>query len=83
MLDIINVVLLGILAVVSVILVLFFVPVLRELRKTIGKVRGMADEEIAPLIAQVRDLVEQPGGEKTHKLKKAEPIYLRLILRKR
>ena len=59
MLDVINVVILGILAVVSVVLLIFLIPVLRELQKTIGKIRGMADEEIAPLIAQVRDLVEE------------------------
>ena len=59
MLNVINVVILGILAVVSVVLLIFLIPVLRELRKTIGKMRGMADEEIAPLIAQVRDLVEE------------------------
>ena len=59
MLDVINVVILGILAVVSVVLLIFLIPVLRELQKTIGKMRGMADEEIAPLIAQVRDLVEE------------------------
>jgi len=56
-LDVINVVILGILAVVSVVLLIFLIPVLRELQKTIGKMRGMADEEIAPLIAQVRELV--------------------------
>lgn len=58
-LNVINVVILGILAVVSVVLLIFLIPVLRELQKTIGKMRGMADEEIAPLIAQIRELVEE------------------------
>lgn len=40
-------------------LVGWFVPVLLELRRTIRKIRSMADEEINPLIAQVRELVEE------------------------
>ena len=56
-LNVINVILLGILAVASAVLVTFLVPVLRELRKTAGKIQNMADEEIKPLIGQVRELV--------------------------
>ena len=58
-LNVINVIILGTLAVASAVLVVFLVPVLRELRKTIGKIRGMADEEINPLITQVRELIEE------------------------
>ena len=58
-LYVINVVILGILAVASAVLVIFLVPVLRELRRTLGKIQGMADEEINPLINQVRELVAE------------------------
>ena len=58
-LDVINVVVLAILAAASVVLVIFLVPVLRELRRTLGKIQGMADEEINPLITQVRELVAE------------------------
>ncbi len=58
-LDYINVIILGILAVASVTLVIFLVPVLKELRKTLGKVQNLADEEINPLLTQVRELVAE------------------------
>ena len=57
-LNVINVIILAILAVASAVLVIFLAPVLKELRKTTQRLRSMADEEIAPLIAQVRGLVE-------------------------
>ena len=59
MLEVINVVILAILALASVVLAIFLAPVLRELRKTLGKVQKMADEEINPLMAQVRELVAE------------------------
>ena len=40
-------------------LVIRLIPVLRELRGTAEKFQRMADEEISPLIAQVRELVEE------------------------
>jgi uncharacterized protein YoxC len=51
-LSIINIVILGTIAVVSVVLVKRLAPVLRGLRRTV-------DEEINPFIAQVRGLVEE------------------------
>ncbi|MFC1719365.1 DUF948 domain-containing protein [Candidatus Poribacteria bacterium] len=58
-LNVINVIILGILAVASAVLVIFLAPALKELRRTLGKIQGMADEEINPLITQVRELVAE------------------------
>jgi len=58
-LNIINVVILGIFAVASAVLTIFLVPVLREVRKTLAKVQEMAEAEINPLLAQVRELVAE------------------------
>jgi len=57
--DVIKIILLGILAVAFAVLVGYLIPVLLELRRTIRKIRSTADEEINPLIAQVRELVEE------------------------
>ena len=58
-LDYINGIILGILAVTSVALVISLVPVFKELRRTLGKVQKLADEEINPLLTQVRELVAE------------------------
>jgi uncharacterized protein YoxC len=57
--DVFKIIFLGILAVAFAVLVGYLVPALLELRRTIRKIRSMADEEINPLIAQVRELVEE------------------------
>lgn len=58
-LSVINVIILGILAVASAVLVIFLVPVLKELRRTLGKAQKTTDEEINPLLTQVRELVAE------------------------
>ena len=58
-LGIINIFFVGILAIASVVLVRKLLPVLGEVQKAIQKVQKLADEEIGPLIAQVRELVEE------------------------
>jgi len=58
-LGIINAIISGILAIVSIALLIFLVLVLREIRKAFGKIQNLADAEIAPLIAQVKGLVEE------------------------
>ena len=60
-LYVINIVILGLLAVASIVLAIFLVPVLRELRRTVGRIDTMADEEISPLVAQVRELIKETG----------------------
>ena len=57
--DVVKLVFLGILAVAFAVLVGYLVPVLLELRRTIKKIRGMADEDISPLISQVQELVAE------------------------
>jgi predicted PurR-regulated permease PerM len=58
-LIVINLVMLGILAMASIILVLFIAPLISELRKTVKTVQTMADNGITPLIIQVKQLVEE------------------------
>lgn len=59
MLGVINAIISGILAIVSIALLTFLILVLREIRKAFGKIQKIADEEIAPLMAQVKGLVEE------------------------
>jgi uncharacterized protein YoxC len=58
-LNVINVVILGILAVASILIAIFLIPVLRELRKTIEKIQGTVDTKISPLIDRAQSLVEE------------------------
>jgi rubrerythrin len=62
-LNIINIVILAILALGAILIAIFIIPVLRELRKTLGKIQGMADEEIkhANWFASLKDSIESTG----------------------
>lgn len=58
-LIVINLVILGVLAFASIILVIFVVPLLSGLRKTSKTIQDMADNDISPLIGQVKELIEE------------------------